>query len=193
MGEMRRPTRDGPREPGRGHTTMERRKFVVGLGALASGSAAAMGTGAFTSVTANRDVDVTVEGDASAYLGLEPASGPNGAYAEDNNDQVSVNFNDISDGNSSSEPSPVGNGTGVNPNATTNIDDVLTIRNQGTQEVTVSLNTNGLDSAVTAELEPDAPDYDLSPGDSVNVDFEIDSTGGYTPSESQTLTINADA
>ena len=43
MGEVKRPTRDSPRELGRGHTTMERRKFVVGLGALASGSAAAMG------------------------------------------------------------------------------------------------------------------------------------------------------
>jgi len=51
-----------------------RRKFIAGLGALATGSAAAMGTGAFSQVTADRTVSVSVAGDGAAYLDLNPVS-----------------------------------------------------------------------------------------------------------------------
>jgi len=51
-----------------------RRKFIAGLGALATGSAAAMGTGAFSSVRAERTISVETAGDVNAYLGLD-ASG----------------------------------------------------------------------------------------------------------------------
>ncbi len=47
---------------------MDRRKFVLSVGALAGGGSLALGTGAFSSVEAERDVGVTVADDASAYL-----------------------------------------------------------------------------------------------------------------------------
>ena len=49
---------------------MDRRKFVLGVGALAAGGAAAVGSGAFTSVEADRDVSVSVADDADALLAL---------------------------------------------------------------------------------------------------------------------------
>ena len=41
------------------------------MGSLAAGSSAAMGTGAFSSVSANRSVDVAVAADSNAFLALE--------------------------------------------------------------------------------------------------------------------------
>lgn len=49
---------------------MNRRKALIGIGSLAVGSGAALGSGAFTSVTADRDVTVETAGDSSAYLQL---------------------------------------------------------------------------------------------------------------------------
>jgi hypothetical protein len=50
---------------------MERRKFVIGLGSLAAGGAAAMGTGAFTSAVVPREGDINVANDSNAFLQLE--------------------------------------------------------------------------------------------------------------------------
>jgi len=50
---------------------MERRKFIIGAGALATGSAAAVGTGAFTAAEADRAVDVDVVNDAAGLLGIQ--------------------------------------------------------------------------------------------------------------------------
>ena len=49
---------------------MERRKFVIGLGSLAAGGAAATGTGAFTAATVPREADIGVQNDSNAYLQL---------------------------------------------------------------------------------------------------------------------------
>ena len=50
---------------------MNRRKFTIGIGSLAAGSAAAIGTGAFTSVEADRGVEIDVVGDAKAFVSLD--------------------------------------------------------------------------------------------------------------------------
>jgi hypothetical protein len=52
----------------------KRRKFLAGLGALASGSAAAVGTGAMTSMQSSRSVTVGVETDENAQIALEASS-----------------------------------------------------------------------------------------------------------------------
>ena len=50
---------------------MERRKFIIGAGALATGSAAAVGSGAFSAaVVEGREADIEVSGDDSALLAL---------------------------------------------------------------------------------------------------------------------------
>ena len=53
---------------------MNRRQALIGIGTLAVGSGAALGSGAFTSVEANRDVSVVTAGDADAALGIEDAT-----------------------------------------------------------------------------------------------------------------------
>ncbi|MFT4923403.1 MAG: hypothetical protein ACI8XM_002629 [Haloarculaceae archaeon] len=50
---------------------VKRRKMLIGMGSLAAGSAAAVGSGAFTSALITRDADVTVANDKSAYIQLE--------------------------------------------------------------------------------------------------------------------------
>ena len=175
---------------------MERRKFVVGLGALASGTAAAVGTGAFTSVEADRQVDVQVAEDANAFLGLDNSGAANDEYFDTSGDEYAVDFASTGAG-----------GSGVNPNADTVAEDVFMITNQGTQPVEVDLSASGDLSAqdpgsisapssdgINVALASDDGDsdgtYELGTGDSVNVDFAINSG---TSDLSGTLTISADA
>jgi hypothetical protein len=109
-----------------------RRKFLAGLGALASGSAAAVGTGAFTSVSANRDLSVAVADDADALLSIDDIDGsPNSAYVDTSGDGVSISITTDIDNDGTDE------GTGLNNNALTKIQDLLRIENQGTQDVYV--------------------------------------------------------
>lgn len=106
------------------------------MGSLAAAGAAGISTGAFTSVEADRTVDVEVAGDSSAYLGLEPVSNsPNSGFVEVNSEEVSLDF--------SSSNSNV-NGNGFNPDATTRVNDLLHVRNQGTQNVKFWVNIENL-------------------------------------------------
>jgi len=52
----------------------KRRKFIVGLGSLVAGGAAATGTGAFTAMSADRDANINVVGDDSGVLALKDAT-----------------------------------------------------------------------------------------------------------------------
>ncbi|EMA69653.1 hypothetical protein [Halorubrum distributum] len=98
---------------------MERRKFVVGLGALASGSAAAVGTGAFSAAQiSGREADIAVSSDADALIQLIPgydAVGQSDSTVTDNrvgyeNGQLFISFDDSGTGGN-------GSGNGVNPNS----------------------------------------------------------------------------
>ena len=114
---------------------MKRRNILIGMGGIA-GAGAAIGTGAFDQVNADRAVSVNVEGDADAYLGLEPI---NSAYATTDGDGVlELTFDE--DGGAG--------GDGFNPNSTTRIDGVFSISNQGTQDVGVSVEKGGLAEGV---------------------------------------------
>jgi len=113
---------------------MKRRKFVIGTGALAAGSAAAVGSGAFTSVSAARSVNIDVVGDESAYLSLAPCEdSPNGVYAEITDGTFTLNIPNL------------------NANAFTRIDDVFKITNQGTQPVVVYIQEFGANT-VAADI-----------------------------------------
>jgi hypothetical protein len=178
---------------------MERRKFVVGLGALASGSAAAVGTGAFTSVNAERSVDVEVAGDANAYLGLEPvSSSPNSAYVQVNSGEVSFDFSDSNDNLNNAT-----SGAGFNPDAVTDVEDLLRVTNQGTQDVDFSVDLSGLNTGnadVTLSTDELAGESDLvansitiSPGESIILDLEVDTIGQGPATASGTVTFVAQA
>jgi hypothetical protein len=61
------------------------RQLGITLVAMGLVRSAVYGTGAFTSLTAQRDANIQVAGDVSSYLALQPAPGPNGAYATQRN------------------------------------------------------------------------------------------------------------
>ncbi|MYL16819.1 hypothetical protein GLW36_09200 [Halorubrum terrestre] len=149
---------------------MQRRKFVVGLGALASGSAAAVGTGAFTSVEATRDISVEVAGDQSALLAFDKATtGEDGSGSNTPNAQDYVTL--PSDGELALDFTGSDEGaTGLNDNASTKFSNLFDIINQGTQEVEVFVSPDqpggiaffaeGPDSNTGSNGNPNFPDPD---------------------------------
>ncbi|MFD1641404.1 DUF1102 domain-containing protein [Halohasta litorea] len=165
---------------------MQRRKFVVGVGSLAASGAAAMGTGAFTSVTASRNVDVAVANDSAAYLGLSSTGGANEEYVTDDGSSGTLSI-DLDAGQS-----VAGGGDGVNPNALTEIDHLFQITNQGTQSVDVSLSKSGdntdligfyaVDSSSVSDpysngTQLGSDSVTLDAGESVVVSLQIDTRG----------------
>jgi hypothetical protein len=158
---------------------MERRKFLIGMGTAAAGSAALVGTGAFNSVTAERLTQVRVTDDANAFLRLEGAGTPgNEDYinGDGNGGQLKLDL----DGNNG----PAGNG--VNPNAVTEFDLLFVIQNQGTQSV---------------EVDVEKLEYNAGWGDSGTHHVELyaaDTSGGvpsdlYDPSDSDVDRIDNDS
>lgn len=98
---------------------MQRRKFVVGLGSLAAGGGAVMGTGAFAVDAEDRDANGTIDNDADAYLSLE-----GGEYSTTSTDdgELDINLNRL------------------NNDARTVLEDVFYIRNTGNGAVVVEIN-----------------------------------------------------
>lgn len=117
---------------------MERRKFIAGLGSLTAAGAVGIGTGAFTSVSADRSVSVALEGDDDALLQIQPSDGPNADYATQNGNTLEINIDDTNS---------VG-GDGLNDDARTIIRDVFKITNQGTQDVYVFIENEDIPDGV---------------------------------------------
>ncbi|WP_225332881.1 hypothetical protein [Halomicrobium urmianum] len=131
---------------------MDRRQFVASLGVLAGGGAAAMGTGAFSSVQAERDVSVSVEDDSSAYLAIRPTDEPNGNYADDTgNGELAIDLT----GDNGNVGNGIAGGEGLNANGLTSMADVFEVVNQGTQ--TVELEVTPL---LFYDLESSASNFD---------------------------------
>ncbi|WP_136690115.1 hypothetical protein [Halorhabdus amylolytica] len=113
---------------------MHRRKYLATLGSLAAGGIAAIGTGAFTSVSADRAVSVQVANDSNAFLGL--VSGDTGLVKESNG-TLQINLDGTDTGAS-----------GVNFDAVTQIgshenpanEHAFKIVNQGTQSLMLKMN-----------------------------------------------------
>ncbi|PHQ38170.1 hypothetical protein DJ69_13070 [Halorubrum persicum] len=170
------------------------------FGTLTAGGALTAGTGAFSSVQADRDIEVNVAGDASAYLGIVPASGPNGAYADVNGGPLTLDFTGSNDNIGGS----LSGGTGVNSDAITYFESVFEIRNNGTQEVDVMVSPlTFFDTAsgdiLLALLIPDMTfpgNFTLGVGDAKMFHVVIASIGDATssgPSINGTIDIVAEA
>jgi hypothetical protein len=111
---------------------MRRRNLLLGLG-TAAGGAGAVGSGAFTSVSAQRDVAVSVADDTDAILRLEPGTGENAdAFATVTDGTVGLDFSSTDAG-----------GTGLGRDSTYQFDDLLRVQNQGTQRVYVFAQLSG--------------------------------------------------
>lgn len=125
---------------------MNRRQLLVGLGALVGGGGVATGTGAFTSVDADRQANVEVSDDVNGFLQIYPSdkgslNQPNGTFALSNGtpgNQLSIDINDASGTATGSM------GTGVDSKYV--FDDVFRVRNEGTQDVFVQVNSLTVDT-----------------------------------------------
>ena len=184
--------------------TMQRRKFLATVGSLTAGTAAAMGTGAFTQAEAERAVDVAVVNDANAYLAfdLSASSLENTEYASYENGQIQFHF----DGNvqgpvetweTDEEGNPITeegspSGQGLNPNAVYAFDNVFQIQNQSGDQVSISIDKTGLQHSddITiygADMNGNVYEYNsggplrtrdwsgaINPGFGVNLGFRIE-------------------
>jgi hypothetical protein len=86
----------GPRG-NQGENNMERRKLLIGMGSLAAGSGAVVGSGAITSFSGNRDATVPLANDANGMIGIQSTEHPNGQYLNVNGGQVAFEFGDDAD------------------------------------------------------------------------------------------------
>ncbi|ELZ32255.1 hypothetical protein C473_09582 [Halorubrum distributum JCM 10247] len=152
---------------------MERRKFVVGLGALASGSAAAVGTGAFNFANVERSISIDTAGDDSAFLALESES----EYTNNVGDRLAFDF-ETDEG-----------GSGINEDSDYSFTGIFSIENQGTDAVGVWIEDNddsedsdaaswyAADSATNVNfddsIEGSGNAYSLTPGDKVYVNLVV--------------------
>lgn len=121
-------------------------------------------SGAFTSVNASRDASVSVVSDTSALLALTPYNGPNGAYFVDSNNDGIYELR-ISNGT-----------TGLNADATIVIDDIFTITNNGTRQITLTLQKTGAHTS-NADFGTIEGGVTLGTGESYTVGIEIDTNG----------------
>jgi hypothetical protein len=137
-----------------------------------------VGTGAFTSVEADRSVDVEVAGDSSAYLQLEKTSSSNSQqYVNVNSGKVSFDF---SSGNTDVA------GNGFNPNAVTEVENLLRVGNQGTQTVEFYVDLSGVNLSNGTTIQVRAVDGTGSGASTLKPN--IADNGGASPTpESMTI------
>lgn len=170
------------------------RTLVVALFAVAGAIVLAVGTGAFSTVAADRTVDVETAGDDSALLQLTVHAGPNGLYAQQTaNGEIEI----LLDGG-------LGPSEGVNLNASTTIADVFNITNQGSQSVGVWIEKSGPHSELVSfetaggQLldNSSASARTLAVGTTIEVTIVIDTTGQSLTAGDvilESITIHADA
>ncbi|RJX43732.1 hypothetical protein DM826_05635 [Halonotius aquaticus] len=168
--------------------------MIIGLGTLAAGAGVIGGSGAFDSVEADRSVEISVAGDASALLKLDAT---NSTVAQMKNGIIYFQLNE-----------ELGESASVNDNATTKFKNAFKITNNGPDQ-TVSVrvitpeNLNGLrfilsderDAANPTDLTVDS--VNLAQGESESVDLWImTGTDGYeepAADEAHQITIRAAA
>ena len=98
---------------------MTRRNALIGMGTIAAGTGAIFGSGAFTTVEAERSATVTLADDDEALLAL---SGNNEEYIDEDADGlIEFTFENLNRG------------------GTTTFEDILNIENNGTNPVDISM------------------------------------------------------
>ena len=140
---------------------LTRRNALIGLGAVAAGAGVIGGTGAFTTVDADRSISIesTDDGSANVQIVVDRLD-KHDSLTDTGDDAVSLSFD------------------GLNVDSTTTYDDALSITPQGSNgpyDVTVSLVDGNGDSIswVTTTVNNGT---NVSGGTQVDVDIEIDLT-----------------
>jgi hypothetical protein len=104
---------------------VKRRKMLIGLGALAAGSAAATGTGAFNTASSERNMAVRIASDSKGYVGLYDTESP---YSSVSGGQVTLDFSEVEGRGEGPGIGTFDSGKGLNPDSTFNVDNVFTVQ-----------------------------------------------------------------
>ena len=174
---------------------MRRRRLLASVGGLVAAGSTALGTGAFTSVEAERNVSITVAKDYRAFLRMEPI-GDKGIDGE-NTGRSFVNGNEIEFEIPGDEGGENSDASGVGLDSVYEFHDLITVSNQGTRPVRLYSSYNGDhlgDLALISDsdiLRDDPPVLDV--GDSLNVGLYIDTHGSSIGGLDETLSIVAEA
>jgi hypothetical protein len=155
------------------------------------------GTGALSSVRAERSLVIGTTEDADAYLSLDanPEGFANSAYAKEVDGNLEIEITEGTTTSQNEDEEDVAT-DGINPYAVTVIEEIFSIENQGTNTVEVSVTTengdfnsgSGVDFIATdvpgksdefksSLLEGSESLPKISPGDSFAAGLEIDATG----------------
>jgi len=143
-----------------------RRNVLIGLGGLVAAGGAALGTGAFTTVEAQRTVNIQTTGDADAFLAMRPARSDNAFVSNTTNGTIQVNL----DGTDSNN----GNASGLNKNARTRFENLVLLANNGTQNV----NAVNLSVEETVLSDDDSTDHENAFKITTEDDSTLDPTSG---------------
>ncbi len=141
--------------------------MIAGIGSIAAAGAAVTGMGAFQSVEADRQVTISVTGDATAYLGL---SSDNEFINNDNGGTSTLTLDLGSAGASNT------GGSGLNNESVTTFR-AVNVANNGEDDATLtSVETDDLSSDVSASL---VSAVEISPGNMANdvIEFTVDTRG----------------
>ena len=179
---------------------MKRRQLILGLGASATAGGLAVGSGAFSSVEAERNMSVEINDDTEAYLTAQPLN-EDGDPVPDEGPEP----------NAQDTPyAVIDEDTGrlvltfesLNADADTLVTEVFQVANEGTQEIGVFFDKEGDNTGAVEFYDQDDNRLDVDEsdavridvGDSLNIDVEFD-THGVDPGDSlmDTLLINGDA
>lgn len=177
---------------------MERRTFVISVGSIAAAGGAALGSGAFDLIEADRTANITVSDDSAAIIELAD-NGTSQFVTTDANNLLKLEYTGS------------GNATGANDSAVTTVEAGFKVGNNSNQGVGVKIahdagsasavnfygdtgKTTSVESLPSANTDPhnlDAYDSTNSVQDNFNVTFELDTTvtdlSGFT-----TVTVTAD-
>ncbi|AHG01249.1 hypothetical protein HALLA_02405 (plasmid) [Halostagnicola larsenii XH-48] len=122
-----------------------RRNTLLALGTFAGGVGLIGGTGAFDTVQADRDFDVELDDDASALLQMVQIDEEYVELRGDDNEilEISIGADGSDDENSA----------GVNDEALTTFTDLFAVGNNGTEDVDVWFETDGVDGVTFINSE----------------------------------------
>ncbi|RLM45201.1 hypothetical protein DVK00_12230 [Haloarcula sp. Atlit-47R] len=163
---------------------MNRRGFLLSIGAASVGTGAVFGSGAFTSIEADRNVNLQVTGDTgSAQVGFSPGSGATGIIGTDSGESVDIIKFEQTD---------------LNERAKTTFENALQVDNNSASKVSLYIDdsttgigddpTNGevldfragstdasiVGSAQAITLDPDGGSSDGGYSDTVEIDIVVD-------------------
>lgn len=184
-----------------------RRKFLVGLCGGSIATALTVGSGAFSTVNADRAVSIEVASDANAYLRLTQRGAGRRSYIDGNGDTLGFDIPGP-DEDEYGGTNPQGVGTDsvyrFGEDAASDEKGLFGVENQGTQPVEIystQSDTSGVPSVTIFDVETgerlteNSRSDPLSVGDKLLCGLEIDTHGVDVRDEEYevTLTINAEA